>query len=173
MYLSTSLWGSMYTQYILSRSYVSQTHPFEKLGIPRRTFTISPALHTSMQFTWDVIDSQIYDIKFTIDVIVYNRCHKILIIDSQIYFMHTWFPKYQMINNIDSQIKIWVHNSVSYRKSYFCNHEAILILFVFYKWENLSSTYTYRPKPGHSHTTCHLDTIFYHPNSQLEINNKI
>ena len=103
--------------YILARSYVLQG----------RTLIISPVLHTRMQFTWDVI-------------------MKISVIYFQIYFMHTWFSKYQTINNIDTQIKIWIHNSALYRKSDFCNHEAILILFGFCKWEYLSLTYACCPK---------------------------
>ena len=41
----TSFREAMYPKYILSRSYVPQVH----------IFIISPVLHTSMQFTWDVI----------------------------------------------------------------------------------------------------------------------
>ena len=112
MYPSTSFWGIMYTQYILPRSYVSQTYPSKKLCTPRAYF------HHLTHITYKYV--------------VYMRCHhKILIIDFQIYFMHSWFPKYQTINNIDSQIKIWVHNSASCRKSNFCNHEVLLMLFSF------------------------------------------
>ena len=114
MYPSTSFRGTMYTQYILPRSYVFQTHPSEKLC------TLGAYFHHLTCITY----------KYAI----YMRCHhKILIIDFQIYFMHTWFPKYQTINSIDSQIKICVHNSASCRKSDFCNHEAILMLFGFCK----------------------------------------
>ena len=112
---STSFQGAMYTQYILLRSYVSQTHPSEKLCTLRAYF------HHLTCITY----------KYA----VHMRSHyKNLIIYFQIYFMHTWFPKYQTINNIDSQIKIRVHNSASCRKLDFCNHEAFLILFGFCKW---------------------------------------
>ena len=81
---STSFRGAMYTQYILPRSYVSQTHPFEKLSTPWAYFHHLTCI--------------------THKHVVHMRCHhKILIIDFQIYFMHTWFPKYQTINNIEFQ----------------------------------------------------------------------
>ena len=136
----------MYTQYILPRSYVSQTHPFEKLCTPRAYF------HHLTCITYKYV--------------VYMRCyHKILIIDFQIYFMHTIFSKYQTINNIDSQSKSESQFYFPQKKSGFCNHEAILILFGFCKWEYLFPTYTCFPKPGHPHTICHHDTILDQPNS--------
>ena len=147
MYLSTSFRGAMYTQYILLRSSVSHTHPFKKLSTPRAYF------HHLTCVTYK-------------HVVHMRSHHKISIIGFQIYFMHTWFSKYQAINNIYNQIVIWIHNSTSYTKSDFCNHEAILILFGFCKWEYLSPTYTCCPKPGHPHTACHLDTIVDQPNTQ-------
>ena len=51
-----------------------------------------------------------------------------------------------MINNIDSQIKIGIHNSASHIKSDFCNHEVILILFGLCKWAVLLPNLHMLPK---------------------------
>ena len=112
---STSFRGALYPIHILLRSYVLQ-------GC---TFIISPSLHTSMQFTWD-------------DIIQFNHRFSNL-------FHAYMLSQYQTINNIDSQIKIWVPNPTSCRKSDFCNHEVVLILFGFFKWEYLSLAYTCCP----------------------------
>ena len=86
---STSFRGALYPIHILSRSYVLQG----------RTFIISHALHTSMQFTWD-------------DIIKFNHRFS--------YLFHAYMiSQYQTINNIDNQIKIWVPYYASYKRSCF------------------------------------------------------
>ena len=109
--------GTMYLKHILPRSYVLQG----------RTTMFSPTLHTSMQFTWDFI------IKFWPYIFKSISC------------IHD-FPNIKRSITLIVEIKIWIHNSASCKKSYFCNHEAILILFGFCKWEHLSPTYTCCPK---------------------------
>ena len=126
---STSFRGAMYPKHTLLRSYVLQ-------GL---TFIISPALHTSMQFTWDELT------KF--NHIFSNLLHAYMI------------SQYQTINNIDNQIKIRVPYSDSCRRLDFCNHEAILILFGFCKWEHLSHTYICYPKTW----TFHIQHVILTP----------
>ena len=136
----------MYTQYIIPRIYVSQTHPSEKLCTPRAYF------HHLTCVTY----------KYG----VHMRCHhKNLIIDFEIYFMPGYISNYQMINNIDIQIQIL--------NSQFCSHRKLDFIIIisssycldFASGDYSSLTHTCFPKPGHSHTTFHLYTNLDQPNS--------
>ena len=73
--------------------------------------------------------------------------------------MHTMNSQLSIDQYIDIQIKYESTILSPTEFKIFGNHESILILFGLCKWEYLSLTRTCCPKPRHSHTTCHLDTI--------------
>ena len=98
MYLSTSFRGAMYTQYIFFENhalkYIFLRSYVPKYILPRamHVFIISPASHTSMQFTWDKNFSHIF---------------------SNLFHAYNEFPIINWSIHWQSN-QIWVYNSVSY-----------------------------------------------------------